>query len=167
MNSSTRALTRDWIPVTMSGLGAGVNLCTNWQFALVHDPNIWYHRQGFLFIGTRARKRGPNSWAITSRVFQRCPEVRDSGSCLVDQGAESGHHRGSLGQGRGAYCCLFIWFLAFAGQGPSFQEVPLDPGWIVGVVCRRADLEEHGMIQGEDICSEFIIGCNIQGGSSG
>jgi hypothetical protein len=83
-------------------------------------------------------------------------EVRDSGSCLVDQGqnwaaivapwAEAGV--------RTVVACLV--FLAFAGRGPSFQEVPLDSGRASGIACRRAGLEEHRMIQGEDICSKFF-----------
>jgi hypothetical protein len=48
----------------------GVSLCTNWQFELAHDPKMWYHRQGFLVAGTRARKRDPSSLVIASRVFQ-------------------------------------------------------------------------------------------------
>jgi hypothetical protein len=117
--------------------------------------------------------QGQETWAqqLGARVWgfpeHERPEVWDSGSCLVDQGAESGRHQGSLGRDRGVYCCPLVWFLAFAGQGPSFQEVPLDSGRALGIACQRAGLEEHRMIQGEDICSEFRIGCDVQGGSSG
>jgi hypothetical protein len=57
----------------MSRLGAGVNLCTNWQFTLMW---YWYCRQGFLLTGTRARKCGPSSWAIASGVFQSMDALR-------------------------------------------------------------------------------------------
>jgi hypothetical protein len=40
----------------------------------------------------------------------------------------------------------------------------LDSGRALGIACQRAGLEEYGMIQGEDICSKFIIGCDVQGG---
>jgi hypothetical protein len=51
--------------------------------------------------------------------------------------------------------------------GGPFQEVPLDPGWTVGVACLRVDLEEHGMVQGEDLCSEFVVGGDVQDGTPG
>jgi hypothetical protein len=43
---------------------------TNWQFELVHDPKMWYRRQGFVLAGTRTRKCNPSSLVITSGVFQ-------------------------------------------------------------------------------------------------
>jgi hypothetical protein len=52
-------------------------------------------------------------------------------------------------------------------RGPPFQEVPLDPGWTVGVACLRVDLEEHGMVQGEDLHSEFVVGGVVQDGMPG
>jgi hypothetical protein len=54
---------------------------------------------------------------------------------------------------------MIVWLLAFAG-GPPFQEVPLDPGWTVGVTC--LDLEEHGMVLGEDLYSKFVVGGDVQ-----
>jgi hypothetical protein len=119
--------------------------------------------------GDQGQETGAQQLGDRVRGFPEhgCPEVRNSGSCLVDQGAEFGCYRGSLGRGQGAYCCPLVWYMAFAGRGPSFQEVLLDSGRASVITCRRAGLEEHGMIQGEDICSKFIMGCNIQGGSSG
>jgi hypothetical protein len=148
----------------MSGLGAG-------GCQLVHELAVYARARSKYMVSqagvpvgrdqgreTRAQQLGDRVRAFPEHGR---PEVRDSGSCLVDQRAELGCHRGSLGRGWGAYCCSLVWFLAFAGGGPSFQEVPLDSRRASGIAYQRAGLEEHRMIQGKD------IGCDVQGGLLG
>jgi hypothetical protein len=133
-----------------------VQACARSKY-VIPQAGVFIHRdQG---QEPRAEQLGNRIWGLPEHG---CPEVWDSCCCLVDQGAELGHHWGSLGRGGGTYhCpliwflafaggtyhCPLIWFLAFAGHPPHFQEVPLDSRRASGITCMGAGLELHGMIQ--------------------
>jgi hypothetical protein len=77
MNSSTRALTRAWIPVTMSGLGAGVNLCTKQLAVRTHARSKYMVSQAGVPVGgDQDQETQAHHWVITSGVFQSMDALR-------------------------------------------------------------------------------------------